>query len=146
MKISKKTLLEVGAVAGGAGLVKILLDRLWKREKEEIFCDFDGTITCVDAFPSVSEPADGVREALVKIQKKYNIVIYSCRTAKYWEKLVKGHKRTDQVQIIKDYMNKHNLPFDRIETRNDKPWGRIVDDKAIKFTDWNQVLKELKIK
>ncbi len=106
-----------------------------------VVIDFDGTI-CEFRFPDVGPPTPGVKEALEEIRKMgLKIIIHSCRTASYWaDRETKIH-----ADIIKAFMKKHNLPYDKI-WKDDKPVAiAYIDDRAVEFRgDWSTVISKVK--
>jgi hypothetical protein len=110
---------------------------------ERIACvDFDGTITHF-SFPEMGEPQPGVRENLQKLKDMgYTIHIYSCRTnIDLYPSL---DAREKSVQNMKDYLDEHEIPYDKVLC-NDKPlaiW--YIDDRSIGFRgNWEDVIKEI---
>jgi predicted phosphatase len=110
---------------------------------EKVCCvDMDGTI-CEFAYPDFGEPQPGVKEALQKIKDMgYEIEILSCRTNHELKKY--PIDRQEQVRMMEEYLNKHEIPYDRVLNK-DKPlaiW--YIDDRAIGFRDnWEDVVKEI---
>ena len=109
-----------------------------------VIIDFDGTI-CDLKYPDVGAPKRGVREALLKIKKAgFKIVIHSVRTAKYWKekdwKEGGGTSAAFQVEVIKNFMKEHNIPYHSI-CMDDKPIAMFyIDDNALRFQDnWEEI-------
>lgn len=109
-------------------------------------CDFDGTI-CEHKFPLIGAPKHGVREALQRIRDKgYRIVIWSCRTSKWFpEFFLDGFLaplKRKSVKDMKAFLDEHEIPYDEIDDGSrGKPFGDFYcDDKAIRFEDnWEQI-------
>ena len=74
-------------------------------------------------------PMPGTKEALALLKSAgYAIIIHSCNRA----------------QVIKDFMNYYQLPYDSIWEGQGKPVAdAYLDDKAINFVYWDQALCEL---
>ena len=106
--------------------------------------DFDGTL-CKFAFPDVGPIEPYVKVALeVLKQAGYIIKIHSCRTATYWGR---EDEREEHIQLIIDFMQKHNLPYDEIILARtmDKPIADVyIDDRAIRYdTNWLEIARKL---
>lgn len=144
VKISKKQALALGGGAVGAGLIWKILSTKYKKKRKEVFVDFDGTI-CKNKFPSVGEPEPHVRENIIRLIKHVDVVIHSCRTAKYWGDYFIDHKSEKHELIIKEYMKEHDIPYTRIEVEHDKPfYFKLIDDSAIKYEgNWEKVVDEV---
>lgn len=103
-------------------------------DKRVIAIDFDG-VTHDYKNPikgrRMGEPIKGTQEALVSLKDKgYRIVIHSV-----WAD-------SNGSKTIADFMKYYNLPFDEIT--NIKPHAEYyIDDRAIKFTSWEDVLKQI---
>lgn len=74
---------------------------------------------------------EGTKEALRYFkQRGYEIIVFT----------VWGDEKGQKT--ISDFMNYYELPFNRIT--NIKPQAEYyIDDKAIKFTNWEEVLKQI---
>ena len=94
---------------------------------------FDGTV--------YDEPIFGVHEALERISKQYTIIVYSAKARKD-RMLINGKTG---VQLIWEWLKKHNLSKYVKEVTAEKPRAVCyVDDKAIRFLNWEQTFHELK--
>jgi len=111
--------------------------------KKTVCVDFDGTI-CKWAFPEEGALQEGVKTALQFFKAMgFKLIISSCRTNKKLNPKV--YKQ--QVRIIRDYLDKHEILFDEID---DGEQGKVVadyyiDDRAIRFTEkkgWLGVISE----
>ena len=127
-----------------------MIDEYNKKQKHEnnnnISIDFDGVIhgnskgfhdgTVYD------EPIDGAVEAIKSLSKKYNIVIFSAK-AKPDRPLVNG---MTGIELIWEWLEKYNLSQYIAEVTSEKPRAIVyIDDKAIRFIDWNQTLNDLSV-
>lgn|ERR1035437_522198 len=102
--------------------------------KRSVAVDFDGV--CHDYKNPIEgkrmgKPIEGTKEALESIRRKgYKIIIFSV-----WG---------NQPKVIKDFMKYYDLPYDLIT--NIKPNSEFfIDDKAIRFLNWDQTLKDINI-
>jgi len=100
---------------------------------KHIAIDFDGVICNYDGHYDpykFGEPNESVRYLLNGIKKLgYEIVIFTCRTNGQWE----NHDYKKIKIAIQEYLEHHNIPFDKIATQMD---GKVfatayIDDKAI---------------
>lgn len=108
---------------------KFLLDRLNKRT---IVVDFDNTVTEKSCYPVMGKLAKGCKEKLEKLKRKgYRLVLYTTRQG-------------NDLRECMAFCKKNELPFD------DYVGGKFsgayyIDDKAIKFSDWQSInIKEEK--
>ncbi len=102
-----------------------------KHPSKNIAIDFDKTIATNLPDESIGEPLPGAIEALKKLKAagRY-IIIHSHRV-----------EHQDGIKQILDWMKKYQCPFDEIHA---KPSAEFyVDDKAIQFTNWDDVLKQI---
>lgn len=93
--------------------------------------DFDGVIhDYKNPIPGrfMGKPIDGAREALETLKRQgHTIVVFTVRGAE-----------SNKKHII-DFMNYYHLPFDDIT--NIKKYADIyLDDRGMKFLDWQQAL------
>ena len=87
---------------------------------------YDGTI--------YDEPVEGAYEALERLSQNYTVIIYTCK-AKPDRGLVNGKTGTE---LIWEWLKKHNMSQFVSKVTAEKPRARFyVDDKAIRFTDWD---------
>ena len=122
------------------------LDKTAKEDKNTIAIDFDGVIhknskgfhdgTIYD------EPVEGVKKGLEYLSKSYKLVIYSCKA---------NPKRpliNDQtgIELIWGWLRKWNLHNFFSQVTYTKPNAKYyIDDKGIRFDNWNDTLKFLNI-
>ena len=103
-----------------------------KSSKRVLAIDFDGVIHD-HKHPIVGRrmgtPIVGTKEALKKLHHSYKLIIFTI-----W--------KPQSYQTIKDFMKYYELPYDEIT--NIKPDAMAyIDDKGIRFLDWEQVMKQL---
>lgn len=115
-------------------------------KKKVIAVDFDGVIhEYSDGWKDgeiYDDPIPGVQDALKKLQDKFRIVIFSTRNH---DRTIKGEKQSNQVSDMREYMEKHEIPFDEIYQGNGKPIAKLyIDDNAYRFEgDWDKSLPEV---
>jgi 2'-5' RNA ligase len=118
-----------------SSLKQAFLKEAFEKEAESVlFIDFDGTIAKDKEFPDIGEPEKGVKEALEKLKELgYTITIYSCRA-----------NEEEGADQIKEYMEKHDLPYDEIYSGEKPHFHSIIDNKAIRFdNNWDEVVKQV---
>lgn len=101
--------------------------------------DFDGTI-CEHAYPLIGPLKDGVVEALRELQKRYYILIYSCRSSFWFPEVFKC--REDVLEAMRDFLDDAGVPYDEIDDgTKGKPFAAYyIDDRAIRFDDnWGEI-------
>ena len=93
---------------------------------------YDGTI--------YGNPIDGSIEAIIELSKKYKIVIYTCK-ANPNRPLVNDKTGTE---LIWEWLDSHNIKNCVSDVTYNKPTAiAYIDDKAIKFENWNQTFDSL---
>ena len=113
-------------------------------ELVNIAVDFDGVIhknskgyhdgTIYD------EPVEGAREALQKLSEKYTVIIYTAK-ARRDRGLVNG---MSGVQLVWDWLKENDLAQYVSKVTAEKPRAvAYIDDKGIKFDNWNSVLSQI---
>ena len=86
---------------------------------------YDGTI--------YDEPVDGAYEALERLSSKYTVVVYTCK-AKPDRGLVNGKTG---AELVWEWLKQHDMAQFVSKVTAEKPRARFyIDDKAIRFTDW----------
>lgn len=104
-----------------------------------IAVDFDDTIVDYDGFEynKFGEPLEGAVEAIKELKNRgYLVMLYTCR---------------QDTPELRDYLDKNGFEFDAINSTeynpphsSDKPAAfRFIDDRNIKFTNWNEVLNQI---
>tara|TARA_B100000902_G_scaffold142558_1_gene140170 strand:+ start:10512 stop:10898 length:387 start_codon:yes stop_codon:yes gene_type:complete len=112
--------------------------------KKQLAIDFDGVIhknskgfydgTIYD------EPIEGSIQAIKELAKKYDIVIFTAK-AKPDRPLLHGKTGTE---LVADWLDKYGLSAYVKEITSEKPRAvAYIDDKAIRFDCWNNVLKQI---
>ena len=113
-------------------------------ENINIGVDFDGVIhRCSMGYHDgtiYDAPVPGALEAMATLSRKYNVIIYTCK-AKADRGLVNGKTGT---QMVWEWLEKHGFSKYVAKVTAEKPRAiAYIDDKAIKFTDWHQCLKDI---
>jgi phosphoheptose isomerase len=91
---------------------------------------YDGTI--------YDEPVKGAYEALEKLSKRYTVIVYTCK-AKPDRGLVNGKTGTE---LVWQWLREHNMAQFVSKVTAEKPRARFyIDDKAIRFTDWDSAFE-----
>lgn len=71
----------------------------------------------------------------------YELVIFSTRN---YDRTVDGIQQKNQIEEIRNYLNKYNIPYDRIHTDAGKPLCKLfLDDNAIRFDNWTQSIIDI---
>lgn len=86
------------------------------------------------------EPIEGAREALQKLSEKYTVIVYTAKARKD-RGLVNGRSGT---QLIWDWLKQHDLNQYVSKVTAEKPRAvAYIDDKGIKFDNWDNVLSQI---
>jgi len=115
-----------------------------ERNTKQLAIDFDGVIhKSSKSFHDgtiYDDPIDGVEEALKKLSKDYTLIIYTCK-ANPERPLV--NSKTG-IELIWEWLDTYNLSQYIRDIVYGKPNAKYyIDDKGIRFTDWNQTIKEI---
>tara|TARA_B100000029_G_scaffold438009_1_gene453562 strand:- start:1184 stop:1573 length:390 start_codon:yes stop_codon:yes gene_type:complete len=118
-----------------------------EKELNNLAIDFDGVIHTFDKGyhdgTCYGQPIKGTKEALEKLSKKYNIIIFSSKV-KPDRPLV--NNKTG-MELVKDWLKKHDLLKYVSEITCEKPRAKYyIDDKAIEFLSWDLTLTRLREK
>ena len=93
---------------------------------------YDGTV--------YDEPIEGALEAIKKLSKKYDIVIFTAK-AKPDRPLVNGKTG---AELIWDWLKTHNVQQYIKKVTSEKPRAVFyIDDKGIRFESWDKTLNLL---
>jgi len=116
-----------------------------KENNKQIAIDFDGVIhnNSKGFFDGTvyDDPIPGSINAIKELSKTYTIVIYTAK-AKPDRPLVNG--KTGE-ELIWEWFDKHNISSYIKEVTCEKPRAIVyIDDKAIRFENWNLTLNTLK--
>jgi len=107
--------------------------------------DFDGVVHTFDRGwhdgTCYGEPIEGSIEAIKELSKKYRIIIFTAKV-KEDRPLVNGKTG---MTLVNEWLNKYELTSYISEVTSEKPRAKYyIDDKAIRFDNWSDVLGELK--
>ena len=92
----------------------------------------DGTI--------YDDPIEGTYEALEKLSKEHTLILFTAK-AKPDRGLVNGRQTVD---LIWEWLDKHNLSQFVSKVTAEKPRAVVyIDDKGLRFSDWQECLKNL---
>tara|TARA_Y100000310_G_scaffold16778_2_gene16718 strand:- start:2951 stop:3352 length:402 start_codon:yes stop_codon:yes gene_type:complete len=113
-------------------------------DKNTIAIDFDGVIhkNSKGFYDGTlyGELIDGVEGALKQLSNDYTLIVYTCK-ANPERPLIDGKTG---VELIWEWLDKYNLNQYIEDVTYTKPNAKYyIDDKAIKFVDWNQTIKEV---
>ena len=87
-------------------------------------------------------PIKGAKRALRRLRKRgYKIIIHTCRA----NPILNSSYSPDELYMkIKKILIKNEIPFDEIWLGTGKPLADYyIDDRAVKFESWEQVLEEI---
>lgn len=94
---------------------------------------FDGTI--------YDEPVEGSYEALKQLSENYTVIVYTCK-AKPDRGLVNGKTGT---QLVWEWLEKYDMSKFVSKVTAEKPRAvAYIDDKAIRFKNWEETIPALK--
>lgn len=120
-------------------------EKVLDEESRIVAVDFDGVIhnNCYGFYDGTiyGAPIPGSIESIKELSKTYDIVIYTAK-AKIDRPLVNGKTGT---QLIWEWLKTHNIDTCIKQVTAEKPRCICyIDDKAIRFIDWNQTMEDLK--
>jgi hypothetical protein len=113
-------------------------------ESNTIAIDFDGVIHSFElGFHDgtiYGTPLPGSIDNIKRLSEKFKLVIYTAK-AKSDRPLINGKTGTE---LVWEWLGKYNIDSYISEVTAEKPRAICyIDDKAIRFIDWNQTMKEL---
>lgn len=113
-------------------------------EQINIGVDFDGVIhKCSKGYYDgtiYDDPIEGSYEALKKLSEKHTVIVYTCK-AKPDRGLVNGKTGTE---LVWEWLEKHDMAQFVSKVTSEKPRAvAYIDDKNIKFSDWQTCLSEV---
>jgi len=113
-------------------------------EKINIGVDFDGVIhKCSKGYYDgtiYDVPIEGSKKALKILSKNYKVVIFTAK-AKSDRPLINGK---NGKELVWEWLKKYGMADYVHEITAEKPRAvAYIDDKAIKFTNWNQTMEAI---
>jgi len=119
-------------------------NKVLSEESNTVAIDFDGVIHSHElGFHDgtiYGTPIEGSLEALKTLSSKYKIVLYTAK-AKADRPLINGKTGIELVWL---WLTKYNMDSYISEVTAEKPRAICyVDDKAIRFLNWEQSLKDI---
>jgi len=113
-------------------------------ETYQIGVDFDGVIHANSKGfydgTVYDDPIPGSRDALIALSKKYKIIVFSAKARE--DRMLIGGKTG--VELIWEWLKKYDMDQYVEDVTAEKPRAvYYIDDKAIRFVDWNSALKEV---
>jgi hypothetical protein len=133
-KVTTQELPIIDKILSESSLKEAFLKEAFEKETETDICvDLDKTIAKAAKYPEIGEPIEGAKEGLQALKDMgYNVIIYSCRA-----------DEGAGVDKVREYLDKHDLPYDSI-FEGEKPFAKFyIDDHAIRFDNWDNVLKQV---
>lgn len=93
------------------------------------------------------DPVPGAKEALEELRKRgYKIYIHSARFAPDMTLFGQNNTDPEQVQLVKEYLDKHEIPYDGFMPK--RAFNVYIDDRAIRVNplkepefSWENALK-----
>jgi hypothetical protein len=115
-----------------------------KDESNTIAIDFDGVIHSFElGFHDgtiYGTPLPGSIDNIKRLSEKFKLVIYTAK-AKSDRPLINGKTGTE---LVWEWLEKYKINLYISEVTSEKPRALCyIDDKAIRFIDWDQTMKEL---
>jgi hypothetical protein len=117
-------------------------ERKYKRQNNQTICaDFDETLCRHQEYGEFGllheKPMAGAKEAMEQLKKEgYRIVVLTVRLNPSF-----GGDLRWKKWVIQHWLQKFEIPFDEIT--NNKPKAvAYIDNKGIRFTDWQQTLRQ----
>jgi hypothetical protein len=112
-------------------------------QSKNVCIDFDGVIHNDDkGFKDgtiYGNIIPGASEAIKLLAQKYNIIIFTAK-AKQDRPLINNK---NGIELVKEWLEKNDLYQYVKEITSEKPRALVyIDDKAIRFTDWESTLNQ----
>ncbi len=119
-------------------------DRVKDEEQYNISVDFDGVIHQHFGVGDGTVSGDiipGAKDALRDLAARYRIILFTAK-AKPDRPLVNGKTG---IELVWEWLEKHGVAQYIHSITSEKPRAVCyIDDKAIRFVDWNQTLSDVK--
>ncbi len=118
-------------------------DRVKDEEQFNISIDFDGVIHQhfgVGDGTVSGGIIDGAKDALEQLSKKYRIILFTAK-AKPDRPLVNGKTG---IELVWEWLEKHDVAKYIHSITSEKPRAVCyIDDKAVRFVNWQQTLSDV---
>lgn len=107
-----------------------------------VILDFDWDEWIESGMAYFGKPKADSKVALRKLKRMgYKIIIHTCRTRPDMH----GLKMPTLRKYVREILKSNNIPYDEIWSKQGKPLASYyIDDCAIEFKNWEQVLKKIK--
>jgi len=116
--------------------------------RDRVMIDFDGVIHSYEKGWNNGEiygnVIDKAKESIEKLRQKYEIVIFTTRAAQKTQPL-DGPTSEELVKDLKEWLDKNGIYYDKI-TGDKLGAFAYIDDNAIEFTTWDDVMIKLQKK
>jgi hypothetical protein len=121
------------------------INKINTEESNTIAIDFDGVIHSFELGyhdgTIYGTPLPGSLENIKRLSNKFKIVIYTAK-AKPDRPLINGKTG---IELVWEWLEKYDVAKYISEITAEKPRAICyIDDKAIRFIDWEQTIKDLK--
>jgi hypothetical protein len=129
---------------------KIVIEEEIKKfgsDPKRVLVDFDKTIHAyshgIGDGTVYDRPMDNARESLQQLMNEgYEVCIFTARVCR--ENRKSDQEWKDQIRMVKDWLERYDIPYHRITDRKLAATA-IIDDRAVHFMgDWSKALQELK--
>lgn len=115
-----------------------------KEESNTIAIDFDGVIHSFELGyhdgTIYGTPLPGSIDNIKRLSKNFKLVIYTAK-AKHDRPLINGKTG---IELVWEWLGKHKIDSYISDVTAEKPRAICyIDDKAIRFINWDQTMKEL---
>ena len=115
-----------------------------ENQNNNLAIDFDGVIHTFDKGfhdgTCYGDPIEGVYNALDKLSKDYNLIIFTAKIKKD-RPLVNGKTG---LELVEEWLEAYDLKKFISEITCEKPRAcYYIDDKAIEFKSWSETLEKI---
>lgn len=113
------------------------------KKHKTIVIDFDGVIAEYEGWKdgAIGEPVEGVVKALEHLRALgFRLVIQTCRTHPLWGA---SNSLTNLLKLVV-WLRTNKIPYDEIDLYGKAIGDYYIDDRAIRFRNWDQALRDLK--
>ncbi len=100
-------------------------------KKYTIAVDLDGVLAHHDGWKGlevIGEPLPGARDFLLQLKNRGKVIIFTCRGNSSFY----NETKESCYMVIRDWLDKYNMPFDDIYTGTGKPLAvAYIDDRGV---------------